>query len=101
MQVLGRGGRVLRLQRDDGEPQHGSGGARGGGRALIGEVQVSARLVPGEIDDDVCRPQQLPIIAGVDLRDELQVVRGFDCRAFRADCSASLSRSRSSFNSEI
>jgi hypothetical protein len=29
------------------------------------------------------------------------LLRGFDCRAFRADCSAFLSRSRSSFNSEI
>jgi hypothetical protein len=47
--------------------------------------------------------QQASIVRQLSVIRDMQGVlfRGFDRRAFRADCSAFLSRSRSSFNSEI
>jgi hypothetical protein len=77
----------------------------------VGSIAQSQQLAP--IQQDRIIEGASPGGGGLQLCDQLSAIREcaerstgvlfrcFDCRTFWADCSAFLSRSRSSFNSEI
>ena len=75
---------------------------------VVGGIAQSQQLAPTRQQDRIIE-EASPSGNRLQLCDQLSVIRdmqgvlfrGFDRRAFRADCSAFLSRSRSSFNSEI
>ena len=75
---------------------------------VVGGIARSQQLAPTRWQDRIIE-EASPSGNRLQLCDQLSVIRdvqgalfrGFDRRAFRADCSAFLSRSRSSFNSEI
>jgi hypothetical protein len=76
---------------------------------VVGGIARSQQLAPTRWQDKGSSKRRAQAATGFKLCDQLSVIRdvqgvlfrGFDRRAFRADCSAFLSRSRSSFNSEI
>ena len=75
---------------------------------VVGGIAQRQQLAPTRWQDRIIE-EASPSGNRLQLCDQLSVIRdmqgvlfrGFDRRAFRADCSAFLSRSRSSFNSEI